>query len=114
MIQHPNRRTAIRHGLAASASFLAAPSLLEVFARIDRTYQATRPWLAAALKAERWIAQSAQVVPDGITWPADPTAPKGISPDLYNGMAGIVLFYFELHNATRDADALRIARGGAD
>ena len=114
MIQHPNRRTAIRHGLAASASFLAAPSLLEVFARIDRTYQATRPWLAAALKAERWIAQSAQVVPDGITWPADPTAPKGISPDLYNGMAGIVLFYLELHNATRDADALRIARGGAD
>jgi lantibiotic modifying enzyme len=112
--KHPDRRTAIRHGLAASASFLAAPSLIEAFAEIDRRYQATRPWLAAALKADRWLAQSAQVTSTGIAWPADPTAPQRISPDLYNGMAGIVLFYLELHNATGSADALKMARGGAD
>jgi lantibiotic modifying enzyme len=112
--KHPDRRTAIRHGLAASASFLAAPSLLGAFAEIDRRYQATRPWLAAALKADRWLAQSAQVGPNGIAWPADPAAPQRISPDLYNGMAGIVLFYLELHNATGSADALKMARGGAD
>ena len=111
---HLDRRTAIRHGLAASASFLAAPSLLEVFAQIDRKYQATRPWLAAALKADRWLAQSAQVGPTGTAWPADPTASQRVSPDLYNGMAGVVLFYLELHNATGNADALKAARGGAD
>lgn len=110
----PDRRTVIRHGLAASASLFAAPSLIEVFATIDRRYQASRPWLAAALKAERWLAQSAQVGATGTAWPADPNAPRRISPDLYNGMAGIVLFYLELHNATGNAEALRMARGGAD
>lgn len=73
-----------------------------------------RPWLAAAMKAERWLAASAQHGSNGIAWPADPAKPGFVSTDLYNGMAGVVLFYLELHNATRDADALRMARGGAD
>ena len=111
---HFDRRAAIRHGLATSAAFLATPSLLEAFAQIDRQYQATRPWLAAALKADRWLAQSAQIGPTGTAWPADPRAPQRVSPDLYNGMAGVVLFYLELHNATGNADALKMARGGAD
>jgi lantibiotic modifying enzyme len=111
---HPDRRTAIRHGLAATASIFAAPSLRAVFEKIDTEYQASRPWLAAALKAERWLAQSAQVSATGTAWPADPTSPRNVSPDLYNGMAGVVLFYLELHNATGGNDALRMARGGAD
>jgi lantibiotic modifying enzyme len=66
------------------------------------------------LKAERWLTAAAQHGAKGIAWPADPTVPKSVSTGLYTGMAGVVLFYLELHNATNDANALRMARGGAD
>src|SRR3970282_207853 len=72
------------------------------------------PWLPAAHEADRWLAASAQPVRDGVTWPADPTDPKSVSTDLYTGMAGVVLFYLELHAATGDDGALRMARAGAD
>src|SRR5688572_6062362 len=112
--EHPNRRDVVRHGLAASA-LVFTPSRL--FSAIEGLYEPQtpgRPWLAAALKAERWLTASAIHGPNGISWPADPTKPKSVSPDLYNGMAGVVLFYLELHNATKDANALKMARGGAD
>jgi lantibiotic modifying enzyme len=66
------------------------------------------------MKAERWLTASAIHGSNGISWPSDPTNPKSVSPDLYNGMAGVVLFYLELHNATKDPNALKMARGGAD
>jgi lantibiotic modifying enzyme len=113
-MKHPDRRSAIRHGLTASATFLFAPSLLREFSAIETSVQEARPWLAAALKAERWLAMSAQSGPKGIAWPADPTRPGSVSTDLYTGMAGVVLFYLELHNATGDERALQMARGGAD
>ena len=109
---HPDRRTVLRRGVSATASLIFAPSLLDAF-RID-TSQASRPWLAAALKAERWLAQSAQTGASGTFWPADPTNPKSVSTDLYSGMAGVVLFYLELHNATGDEGALKVAKAGAD
>ena len=112
--QHPDRRTVIRRGLTASASLVFAPSILNAFGPSEETPQGSRPWLAAALKAERWLAQSAQTGSSGTAWPADPTDPKSVSTDLYTGMAGVVLFYLELHNATGDERALRMARGGAD
>jgi lantibiotic modifying enzyme len=88
--------------------------LLAGLRRESRSQVQGRPWLAAALKAERWLAASAQQGPNGIAWPADPANPKSVSTDLYNGMAGVVLFYLELHDATRDEQALKMARGGAD
>lgn len=111
----PDRRTLIRQGIAASASLMLTPSSL--WAGL-RTYTssglAERPWLAAALKAAQWLEATAQVTPTGTAWAADPTDPGSVSTDLYTGMAGVVLFYLELHNATGDAAALRMARGGAD
>ena len=110
-----SRRDFLRQGVTASALMLA-PSPLFAAIEWPRAPQQIegRPWLAAALKAERWLAASAQPVRDGVTWPADPTDPKSVSTDLYTGMAGVVLFYLELHNATGDEAALRMARGGAD
>ena len=112
---HPDRRTVLRHGLAASASLVVAPNLLDAFGSLTNTRQAvTRPWLAAALKAEHWLAQSAQSGATGTAWPADPLDPKSVSTDLYNGMAGVVLFYLELHAATGNAAALQTAKAGAN
>jgi lantibiotic modifying enzyme len=109
-----NRRDLLARGLTGSA-LLLTPSQLFAEVLRDRTIQvAGRPWLAAALKAERWLAASAKHGANGIAWPADPTKPDSVSTDLYNGMAGVVLFYLELHNATGDQNALKMARGGAD
>jgi lantibiotic modifying enzyme len=106
------RRDLLKQSAAASA-LVWAPSRL--FASFERSSQLQdRPWLAAALKTERWLAATAQQDGKGIKWAADPTRPAAISTDLYNGMAGIVLFYLELHNATGDQQALSMARGGAD
>ena len=108
------RRDVLSRGLAGSALLLVPSRLLAAFEGLPAPQVLGRPWLAAALKAERWLAATALSDPHGATWPADPTDPKSISTDLYTGMAGVVLFYLELHNATRDAGALKMARGGAD
>ena len=108
------RRDLLRHGLTASALLFAPSPVLELIRRMPVPQIPGRPWLAAALKAERWLAASARHGTNGIAWPADPTNPRSMSTDLYNGMAGVVLFYLELYHATRDEAALRMARGGAD
>ncbi|HEX6314060.1 MAG TPA: lanthionine synthetase LanC family protein [Gemmatimonadaceae bacterium] len=109
------RRAFLGHSLAGSAILLTPSQLLAELLRAPAPPQlAQRPWLAAAMKAERWLTSVAQRNPRGIAWAADPTAPARISTDLYNGMAGVVLFYLELHNATGDRAALDLARGGAD
>ena len=110
----PSRRDVVRHGLAASALAFAPWRLFSALESLHAPQVKDRPWLAAALKAERWLTASAIHGTNGISWPADPTNPKSVSPDLYNGMAGVVLFYLELHNATTDPQALMMARGGAD
>jgi lantibiotic modifying enzyme len=111
---HPTRRDVIRHGLTASALAFAPTHLFSALVDLPERQVRDRPWLAAALKAERWLTASALHGSSGISWPADPTKPRSVSPDLYNGMAGVVLFYLELHHATKDAKALQMARGGAD
>jgi lantibiotic modifying enzyme len=50
----------------------------------------------------------------GTAWPADPANPKTVGTGLYNGAAGIVLFFLEAHRATQDAAFLQDARAGAD
>jgi lantibiotic modifying enzyme len=113
MNNHPDRRTAIRHGLAATAALFATPSALYAALRESNPGASERPWLAAAMKAENWLALVAQRSDRGIAWPADPIRPR-VTTDLYTGMAGVVLFYLELHHATGDERALQMARGGAD
>lgn len=108
-----NRRDLLSRGLAGSVLLLSPREILAELSRVPGQDPA-RPWLAAARKAERWLTAVAQHGPNGISWAADPTQPRSVSPDLYNGMAGVVLFYLELHHATGDGEALRMARGGAD
>lgn len=70
-------------------------------------------YLTKALAAEKWI--RAQEVSDGKTlrWrtiEGDTTTSAG----LYSGSAGVVLFYLELYNITKQADFLTKAKLGAD
>ena len=48
-----------------------------------------------------------------MAWPADPLKPDSVSPELYNGMAGVVPFYLELWKQTGRADFQREAELGA-
>ena len=106
----PSRRDIIKQGLAAGV-LLGLPSQL---AALGARASSTRPDLDLALRAERWIRASRQVTPDGVRWPADPLKPATVSTDLYNGMAGVVVFYLELFAASGDRTHLREATAGAD
>jgi len=73
-----------------------------------------RPYLAAARQAAGWL-RTACVKRDGSkAWPADPTDPASVCPDLYYGTAGVVLFCLELHRATGDPAGLEEAKAGAN
>jgi lantibiotic modifying enzyme len=72
-----------------------------------------RPYLDAALAAERWIASSAIRDGDGLRWPVDPNKPAAVQFDLYSGSAGVVLFYLELHHATGEKRFLDEAASAA-
>ena len=74
---------------------------------------ANEPNLDVALRAERWIRTSRIPTELGVSWPADPLKPERVSPELYNGYAGVVLFYAELYRATGDRQYLGEAVGGA-
>ena len=102
-----HRRDLLAGALAAASS---GPLLAHV---VRRTGQDQRPWLAAALQAERWIRRSRIITGSGVVWPADPAKPDSVSRELYNGMAGVVLFYLELHHSTGDTAFLREAERGA-
>jgi len=73
-----------------------------------------RPHLASAQEIARWLRAQARPTVAGMTWPADPLQPQRLDPTLYSGAAGVVLFFVELHRATGDAEALDLARRGAD
>ena len=70
--------------------------------------------LALAIDAARWVRSSAVRTEHGTVWPADPADPKSVSPILYSGTPGVVLFMLELHSATGQAEYLAEARAGAD
>jgi hypothetical protein len=95
---------------------MAPPRVLRALASSPDSVRhrgAPADYRAAALSAERWIAASAVRDRDGVRWPADPAVPTAITPDLYSGSAGVVLFYLELHHATGNERHLKEAVAGA-
>jgi lantibiotic modifying enzyme len=74
-----------------------------------------RPYLDAALRAERWLRSTAIDTPHGRTWPVTSGEPKRGAPEssLYSGAPGVVLFYVELYAATGERRFLDEAVRGA-
>ena len=107
----PSRRDVIKQGLAAGVLF-GLPGQLATLGATSTS--SARPHLDLALRAERWIRSSRQLTPEGVRWPANPLEPGTVSTDLYNGMAGVVVFYLELFAASGDRGHLREAMAGAD
>jgi lantibiotic modifying enzyme len=95
--------------LAAAAAVVATNRPGQAQERADQD----RPYLDAALRAERWLTRQVIETPTGVTWAADPANPKTVQQNLYSGSPGVVLFYLELYRATGDARALAIAEQGA-
>ena len=83
--------------------------------------QAPRPWerplLDEARDVARWLRGTGQPVGSALAWPGTPGGPQALgqlNSTLYSGTPGVVLFFLELHYATRDAADLATARAGAD
>ena len=108
-----SRRDAIRAGLGAAIALAGLPNALPAF---DDSTAGTRarPYLDAALRAERWIRKTRIETSNGVTWPAIGVDPTTVQDDLYSGSPGVVLFLLELHAATRDRTFLDEACAGAD
>jgi enterochelin esterase-like enzyme/rhamnogalacturonyl hydrolase YesR len=68
----------------------------------------------AALDAGRWIRSTTIMTDKGAAWPAVPGDAKTIGTGLYDGVAGIVLYFLEAHHVTKDQSYLNDARAGAD
>jgi hypothetical protein len=102
-----SRRVFIASALAAAS---ARPSLAHAVRTLGLAPD--RPWLDAALAAERFIRRARVTTGAGVAWPQDPLRPDSISPDLYNGMAGVVPFYLELWKVTGREEFLKEAELG--
>ena len=74
----------------------------------------SKPLLAEAQDVARWLRGVA--VPQGgaLAWAGTPGPSAKPIANLYSGSCGVVLFFLELHHATRDARDLATARAGAD
>ena len=103
----PTRRVFLASTLAASVT---RPALARVVSSLG--LRDDRPWLDAALGAERFIRRARVTTGAGVAWPADPLKADSISPDLYNGMAGVIPFYLELWKVTGREEFLREAELG--
>ena len=81
-----------------------------------KTPAATPGYLDAAVRAARWIRTARIETPEGYIWLTGPERPEGfdITPNLYTGSAGIVLFLLELARATGDKAHREEAGAGAD
>ncbi len=77
-------------------------------------FGAERPYLDLALACARWIEKSRETTEHGVRWPADPLKPGLVQAELYNGMAGVVVFLAELYHSTGDPSWLQSAEAGAD
>lgn len=70
--------------------------------------------LDLALSAERWIGTLQRSTDHGIAWSHSTERPEVVSHTLYNGSAGVLLFYLELHAATGQQRYLDVALAAAD
>jgi lantibiotic modifying enzyme len=93
------------------------PAIVVAFAVALPSGQRERPLLDDAQEVGKWLRATAQPAGDALAWPATPGATGALgqlNSTLYSGTPGVVLFFLELHNATRDQADLAAARGGAD
>lgn len=108
-----SRRDLLRLSIAAGA----ASSLgLATEKRTPKASSAPPSYLDAAVRAARWIRTARIETPEGYVWLSGPERPEGfdITPNLYTGSAGIVLFLLELARATGDKAHREEAVAGAD
>lgn len=106
-----DRRAAIKSGLSLSAALALAP---EARRALSGWPTRERPYFETAVKAASWLTQSAITDEQGTRWPADPTDPKSVSLDLYNGTPGVTPFWLELFHASQNPEALGMASASAD
>lgn len=94
-------------------AFLLTSAIL-LFARCARDApEAERIYLDAARQAAAWLSATTVETPHGPIWPTDARKPEAVSTRLGDGVAGVVLFFLELHQATGEARYLDEARRGA-
>ena len=71
-------------------------------------------YLSIALAAEHWLGGLKRTTDHGVAWSHSAERPDVVSHTLYNGSAGIILFYLELHTATGQQRFLDVALAAAD
>ena len=72
-------------------------------------------WISLAMESEKYIQQSKYLSDEGEIWKVMPDSLNSQGDkSLYSGAPGIILFYLELHNATKDTIYLEEAKLGAD
>ncbi len=114
MNTHLNRRDLLRLSLATGTS-------LSLGIRTAAGEESPKPtpapdYLAAAVRAARWLRTARIETPEGLLWLTGPERPEGMdtAPNLYSGSAGVVLFLLELARATGDKAHREEAAAGAD
>lgn len=70
--------------------------------------------LVTALEAEKWIKSGSIRDCEKVSWLPDPTDTTFRSDFLYHGNAGVILFYVELYNTTKDDSYLTEAEYGGN
>ena len=70
--------------------------------------------LGVAEDIGKWLTAIAIHGPDGVSWPDDALQPDAVSCDLAAGVAGKVLYFAALHEATGKSSYRDTALGGAD
>jgi lantibiotic modifying enzyme len=71
-------------------------------------------FLSLALEAERFVASLARPTEHGVVWGHSREQPDVVAHALYNGSAGIVIFYLELYAATGEPRFLAQVVAGTD
>src|SRR5262245_17563970 len=104
-----SRRDLLKLSACAGAAAALPPGLLAGLRQLQR------PYLEAALRAERWIRSTAVRTAAGRTWPCTPGDAKRGAPELslYSGTPGVILGYLELFAFTGEQRFLAEAEAGA-
>jgi len=99
--------------LALGGIAVPAPRAQQKPAPRDGTGTATRPYLAEAQGAAKWLRAVAEPTTTGLGWAATPGPKAPVITNLYSGSAGVVLFFLELHHVTGLPSDLEPALQGA-